>query len=107
MRVDDGTDNPVLLRLIGLRKTFGEHVVLKDISLEVTAGEVIAVIGASGSGKSTLLRCINLLEAPSGGEIVFHNPAGEGFDFLPEAVAMFGACSMCRYKKRAYKPFFL
>ena len=54
-----------------MRKRFGELEVLKGVSLELERGAVIAIIGASGSGKSTLLRCINLLEEPSGGEIVF------------------------------------
>ena len=55
-----------------LSKTFGTHSVLKDIDFTVCAGDVISVIGASGSGKSTLLRCINLLESPTGGQILFH-----------------------------------
>ncbi len=55
-----------------LEKSFGDHQVLKDIDLSAGQGEVICIIGASGSGKSTLLRCINLLETPSGGEVLFH-----------------------------------
>jgi len=55
-----------------LQKTFGGHQVLKDIDFSAAGGEVVCIIGASGSGKSTLLRCINLLETPSGGEILFH-----------------------------------
>ena len=55
-----------------LRKTFGQHEVLKDISFSVETGEVLCIIGASGSGKSTLLRCLNLLETASGGEIIYH-----------------------------------
>lgn len=54
-----------------LSKTFGTNEVLKDINFEVHKGEVVTVIGSSGSGKSTLLRCINLLEMPSGGEIIY------------------------------------
>ena len=50
-----------LLRLEGLRKSFGEHEVLRGIDLELHAHEVVALIGASGSGKSTLLRTVNLL----------------------------------------------
>jgi len=52
-----------------LKKSFNGHVVLKDISLEVQTGEVLALIGPSGSGKSTLLRCLNLLSVPDGGQI--------------------------------------
>ena len=55
-----------------LSKTFGTHQVLRDVDFTVNAGDVTCIIGASGSGKSTLLRCINLLERPSGGEILFH-----------------------------------
>ncbi|NLW17169.1 MAG: amino acid ABC transporter ATP-binding protein [Firmicutes bacterium] len=54
-----------------LSKSFGSHQVLKDINFTVNAGEVVCIIGASGSGKSTLLRCINLLEKPSGGQIIY------------------------------------
>ncbi len=55
-----------------LEKKFGENTVLKDIHFCVEKGEVVSVIGSSGSGKSTLLRCINLLEIPTSGEILFH-----------------------------------
>lgn len=55
-----------------LSKSFGTHEVLKDINFSVKKGEVVCVIGSSGSGKSTLLRCINLLETPSGGEIIYN-----------------------------------
>ncbi|WP_079507531.1 amino acid ABC transporter ATP-binding protein [Mesobacillus jeotgali] len=55
-----------------LNKSFGTHEVLKDINFSVNKGEVVTIIGSSGSGKSTLLRCINLLEKPSGGEIIYN-----------------------------------
>ncbi|TWT00492.1 amino acid ABC transporter ATP-binding protein [Planomicrobium sp. CPCC 101079] len=55
-----------------LSKSFGTHEVLKDIDFAVHKGEVVCVIGSSGSGKSTLLRCINLLEKPSGGQIIYN-----------------------------------
>ena len=55
-----------------LEKSFGTHEVLKDINLDVEQGEVVCIIGASGSGKSTMLRCINLLEKPTGGSILFN-----------------------------------
>ena len=58
-----------MIRLSRINKHFGRHHVLKDIDLEVAAGEVLTIIGPSGSGKSTLLRCINYLEVPEGGEI--------------------------------------
>ncbi|AQS58348.1 amino acid ABC transporter ATP-binding protein [Desulforamulus ferrireducens] len=54
-----------------LSKSFGNHEVLKDIDFSVSKGEVVCIIGSSGSGKSTLLRCINLLERPSGGRIIY------------------------------------
>lgn len=52
-------------------KSFGHHEVLRDIDFTVNKGEVVSIIGSSGSGKSTLLRCINLLEKPSGGMIIY------------------------------------
>lgn len=55
-----------------LSKSFGEHKVLKDIDFSVNKGEVVCIIGSSGSGKSTLLRCVNLLEIPTGGEIIYN-----------------------------------
>ncbi|MBC8590148.1 amino acid ABC transporter ATP-binding protein [Lachnospiraceae bacterium NSJ-29] len=55
-----------------LSKSFGNHKVLKDINFSVDKGEVVCIIGSSGSGKSTLLRCINLLEKPSGGQIIYN-----------------------------------
>ncbi|WP_353097203.1 amino acid ABC transporter ATP-binding protein [Tissierella praeacuta] len=54
-----------------LNKSFGTHEVLKDINFSVNKGEVVCIIGSSGSGKSTLLRCVNLLEKPSGGKIIY------------------------------------
>ncbi|NJC69880.1 amino acid ABC transporter ATP-binding protein [Planosporangium thailandense] len=57
------------IRLDGVEKRFGDHLVLKRISLEVQPGQVVALIGPSGAGKSTLLRCINLLERPTAGTI--------------------------------------
>lgn len=61
-----------ILEVQHLEKRFGDNLVLKDIDFEVEAGEVISIIGSSGSGKSTLLRCLNLLETPSGGDILYH-----------------------------------
>lgn len=55
-----------------LSKSFGTHEVLKDINFSVRKGEVVCIIGSSGSGKSTLLRCVNLLEKPSGGQIIYN-----------------------------------
>ncbi len=54
-----------------LSKSFGSHEVLRDIDFSVAEGEVVCIIGSSGSGKSTLLRCVNLLEKPSGGQIIY------------------------------------
>lgn len=62
-----------MIRVNNLCKDFGENQVLKGISTEVKKGEVVVVIGPSGSGKSTFLRCINLLEAPTSGEIIFED----------------------------------
>lgn len=61
-----------ILEIKNLKKNFGENGVLRGIDFDVNKGEIISVIGASGSGKSTMLRCINLLETPTSGEILFH-----------------------------------
>ena len=65
-----------------LSKSFGTHVVLRDVDFTVDPGDVTCVIGASGSGKSTLLRCINLLETPTNGAVLFHGQeiTAKGFD---------------------------
>ena len=60
-----------MIKVNHLKKLFGKNVVLKDINEEFNQGEVVVVIGPSGSGKSTFLRCLNLLEEPTDGEIVF------------------------------------
>ena len=62
----------MILQVNHLSKSFGSHEVLKDIDFTVAPGDVTSIIGASGSGKSTLLRCINLLETPTSGEILYH-----------------------------------
>lgn len=63
------TDN--IIEIKNLQKSFGEHDVLKGIDLNVRRGEVVSIIGASGSGKSTMLRCLNLLETPLSGDILY------------------------------------
>ena len=78
-----------ILRLEHLEKTFGDHKVLRDINFSVSKGEVISVIGSSGSGKSTMLRCINLLEEPTGGKIIF-----EGMDICGKEM------NLCQYRSR-------
>ena len=62
-----------VVRIEGLRKAFGDNVVLRGIDLEVQRGEVVVILGPSGSGKSTLLRCVNLLETPTDGRIFFED----------------------------------
>jgi ABC-type polar amino acid transport system ATPase subunit len=60
-----------LIKIVNLHKKFGQLEVLKGVNLEVNMGEVMVIVGPSGSGKSTLLRCINLLEEPTSGQIIF------------------------------------
>ena len=73
-------DNKVLLEIKDLHKSFGDLEVLKGISTEIRKGEVVAVIGPSGSGKSTFIRCLNLLEMPTSGEIIFEGEEITGKD---------------------------
>ena len=72
----------IILKINHLSKSFGKHEVLRDIDFTVKKGDVTSIIGASGSGKSTLLRCINLLENPTSGEILYHgeNVAARGYN---------------------------
>ncbi|MFT8405141.1 amino acid ABC transporter ATP-binding protein [Liquorilactobacillus nagelii] len=63
--------NQTIIEVQHLKKSFGENVILKDISETVKAGQVICVIGPSGAGKSTFLRCLNVLEAPTSGKVLF------------------------------------
>ena len=65
------TSTSEILRVEGLRKSFGDNEVLKGIDLTINKGETVVLLGASGSGKSTLLRCLNFLEIPTGGRITF------------------------------------
>lgn len=60
-----------MLEVKKLKKRFGSNVVLNDISFNVSKGDIISIVGPSGSGKSTLLRCLNLIEKPSSGDIIF------------------------------------
>lgn len=78
-----------VIELIGLEKQFGENSVLKGINLSVEKGDVLSIIGASGSGKSTMLRCINLLETPTKGQILYH-----GDDITA------GALSLSKYRAK-------
>jgi polar amino acid transport system ATP-binding protein len=71
----------ILISVQGLQKSFGANPVLKDVSIDIHNGEIVAVIGPSGSGKSTFLRCLNLLEEPTGGHIFF-----EGTDITDPAI---------------------
>lgn len=66
-----------IIKIKNLHKSYGDEEVLKGIDLDILQGEIIAIIGSSGSGKSTLLRCVNYLETPTNGEILF-----KGFNHL-------------------------
>lgn len=72
-----------IIELVHLKKTFGNHEVLRDINLAIKKGEVISIIGSSGSGKSTMLRCVNLLETPTDGKILF-----EGKDIADKSMKL-------------------
>ena len=74
-------ENNVLIQVRDLSKSFGELEVLKSVSVDIKQGEKVVIVGASGSGKSTLLRCLNCLEDPTGGEVIF-----EGIDIADPKV---------------------
>lgn len=78
MTTDNGN---VLIETRGLEKSFGDVKVLKGITTEIKKGEVVVIIGPSGCGKSTFLRCLNMLETPTGGQILF-----EGTDLTDASV---------------------
>ena len=63
----------IMIRVRDLKKNFGSNAVLKGMDIDIYKGDVVCVIGASGSGKSTFLRCLNMLETPTGGSIIFEN----------------------------------
>ncbi len=69
-----------MIKIDHLKKSFGDNEVLTDINQEVKKGEVVVIIGPSGSGKSTLLRCLNLLETPTSGEVIFEGTALTGLN---------------------------
>lgn len=81
-----------MIKVNGLIKNFGKLNVLKNINTHIKKGEVVVVIGPSGSGKSTFLRCLNLLEEPTGGEIVFEGKSitdkGANIDLLRQNIGM-------------------
>lgn len=82
----------ILIELKEMKKSFGELEVLKGINLQIKKGEIVTIIGPSGSGKSTVLRCMNLLENPTGGDIVFEGKSiiGKGvkIDSVREKIGM-------------------
>ena len=67
------TKNAPVLKVEHLKKTFGKNEVLKDINAEVKDGQVICLVGPSGAGKSTFLRCLNLLDQPTAGKVLFED----------------------------------
>jgi len=82
----NSANSPALLEARMIRKSFGDFEALKGVSLTARGGDVIGIIGASGSGKSTFLRCLNLLETPSSGHIVFDGLSFDDADFRKGAL---------------------
>ena len=78
-----------VIEIRDLRKSFGSLCVLNGISLKVAEGEVVSVIGTSGSGKSTMLRCVNLLETPDSGDVLFRGKS-----------VLSGGVDLCRYRAK-------
>ena len=77
-----------VIEVKGIKKAFGDHEVLKGVDFAANKGEVTCIIGSSGSGKSTLLRCINLLETPDEGQILYH---GEDILSTPKSAWSFSS----------------
>ena len=82
----------VLIETKGLKKSFGDNHVLKGVDLQIHQGEALAIIGPSGGGKSTFLRCLNLLEEPDGGDVIFEgqkiNRKGTDVDVYRQKMGM-------------------
>ena len=93
--------NDMILEIRHLSKSFGTHEVLRDIDFSVAKGDVTSIIGASGSGKSTLLRCINLLETPTSGEILYHGQSVTG-PALRKALGLRSACFTVQYQEGSF-----
>ena len=70
------SEKTAMIKINGIKKSFGKTDVLKGIDLEVNEGDVVAILGPSGSGKTTLLRCINMLEKADEGQLVFDGEIG-------------------------------
>ncbi|WP_368133117.1 amino acid ABC transporter ATP-binding protein [Collinsella bouchesdurhonensis] len=85
VREDVMSEDDVIVRIKDLHKSYGDLEVLRGIDIDVHRGEVVVVLGPSGSGKSTMLRCVNLLEKPTSGQIVF-----EGADITAKGVDING-----------------
>ena len=85
VREDVMSEDDVIVRIKDLHKSYGDLEVLRDIDIDVHRGEVVVVLGPSGSGKSTMLRCVNLLEKPTSGQIIF-----EGADITAKGVDING-----------------
>lgn len=85
VREDVMSEDDVIVRIKNLHKSYGDLEVLRGIDIDVHRGEVVVVLGPSGSGKSTMLRCVNLLEKPTSGQIIF-----EGADITAKGVDING-----------------
>ena len=85
VREDAMSEDDVIVRIKDLHKSYGDLEVLRGIDIDVHCGEVVVVLGPSGSGKSTMLRCVNLLEKPTSGQIIF-----EGADITAKGVDING-----------------
>jgi polar amino acid transport system ATP-binding protein len=89
--------DPPVLEVRGLTKSFGDHLVLDGIDLEVARGETVCILGPSGSGKSTLLRCLNWLETPDSGTVVLSR---ERLGMLPGGNIRMGDAALARMRTR-------